>query len=87
MEAWRYPEAQKTGSYRMPHWPDNAQGLHVLVSIPPDGMLDFATAEVHYRRFGIQDESKPFPFLGFATETIQIPSVEDVMQEVVSLSQ
>lgn len=86
-DAWRFPAAQTDGNYRMPHWPNNAKGVHMLVSIPPNGILDFSQAQVHYRRFNIQEETKPFPFLGFATETVQTPTVNEIMQEVVSLSQ
>lgn len=72
--------------YRKPGWPETVKGVHMLVALPPDGQLDFATADIVYRRYNVQETvARPF-FWGIATETEQTPSVEAILDDLRRIS-
>lgn len=68
--------------YRKPYWPLDAKAVHMLVEIPPDGMLDLASATAHYRRFNMQVDMAEFPFWGIAVETVVRPEVPTIFAEL-----
>ncbi len=72
----------QSGDYRKPHWPASGKGVHMLVVLPADGILDFATADVLYRRHNVQrDMAQPF-FWGQATQTVQYPSTKMIFDDL-----
>jgi hypothetical protein len=84
-DAWRLSGPGDDNSYRKPHWPKSIQGVHMLVSIPETGVVDFDTAQVHYRRFNVQYEVPEYPYWGFVTKTQNKPYVDEIVSDLVAL--
>ncbi|MEL6957907.1 MAG: hypothetical protein AAGL89_03005, partial [Pseudomonadota bacterium] len=76
----------QSGDYRMPHWPETGKGVHMLVRIPSDGMLNFETAEVLYRRYNVQREMALLLLWGVATETVQTPGTDAIFNDLVAIA-
>lgn len=76
----------QSGNYRNPRWPLSGHGVHMLVRLPEDGMLDFGTADVVYRRYNVQREMA-YPFLwGVASGTAQSPGVLEIFGDLRAIS-
>ncbi|MGB0900758.1 hypothetical protein [Halocynthiibacter sp.] len=82
LSAYNFHAIPDDGSYKMPHWPDTAKGVHMLLPIPDNGMLDFATAEVLYRRFNVQDDIGRFFLWGLTQKTVQSPTLNEIVQDL-----
>lgn len=86
-EAWRVSSTDEHGPYRKPHWPKSIQGVHMLLAIPPSGLIDFNDAQVLYRRFNLQHDVPQFPFWGFVTKGEQTPYVDDIIRDLSAVLQ
>lgn len=77
-----YAKAIGVADYRKPHWPRDGKGAHMLIELPPDGMLDLQSATTQYRRFNIQRNRAYYFLWGIASETEQYPTVAEIFQDI-----
>ena len=81
-----YATAIGVADYRKPYWPEDGKGVHMLVELPPDGILDLRSATTHYRHFNIQTDLASYFFWGISGETVQDPPVSEMFQDIATAS-
>lgn len=82
-----YATAIGVADYRKSYWPKDGKGVHMLVELPPDGILDLTTAATHYLRFNIQTDLARYLFWGIGRQTEQQPSTSQIFQDLLAISQ
>ncbi|MFC3526621.1 hypothetical protein ACFOMH_00445 [Paracoccus mangrovi] len=77
-----------TDLYRKPDWPDIgvSKGVHMLVEIPQDGVLDLTQAPVHFRRFNLQADLAMAPFWGIVSSSTIWPEVGTIFADLAAVT-
>lgn len=82
-----YATAIGAEDYRKPEWPENGKGVHMLVELPADGLLDLTDdGSVHFRRFNLQDDLDDPLMWGIRSENVQTPTAEAIFQDLAQIS-
>ena len=66
--------------------PEHVSALHALIPVPPSGILDLSQMQPLYLRYTLQKDIATFPLWGITIQTRIFPSVEDVIQDLATIS-
>ncbi|MFY0632543.1 MAG: hypothetical protein JXQ91_01925 [Vannielia sp.] len=78
---WEGAPFEAPGWYPSPV-PDDLKGLHMLVELPPTGIIRPAELKPLYLRVNRQYEAERLFSWGFVTDTVARPSPEDILRDL-----
>lgn len=85
--AFEYADAAGIPKSRQEAWPDYPMGVHMLVEVPENGLLDLRHGRVHFRRFAAQrDVGSYLMFGGLIDESVVMPDVQGMVRDLVRVS-